>query len=628
MGRHSPDQNQSHNVVANGSGKSSVANTEPYWGDMPQGTTYNTIIGHGSDEDPHAQHRAVPLHEESQATSRPTTSDEIPQGTGIYNTVIGHGSNEDDHAHSSEIYAKRAFPLGSSDSSTDHSTIDSTKGKDESEHSKDKYPIDAGAIGGGSSAASKLLHTHKENKDEKVVPKTEETMNSDKLHHDNTTSLRNEPEFPRNQSEQYDADSEKSKEKKMEEAGAAAGGGSLISRLFHRNKDSKEQPAEPNSPVDKPSTQSSKEVEPETLKLDSHKHADDNRPKSGRHAGEVGAAAGAGGLIYKLLHSNKENDHDEMRKEKKVSSSDHIYAAAQSQQQQQFTTAQVEGHGHSISTTGTHANSARNAEEYTSHTNSNEPKMHSSAAEAYTPTSLQHASPSSSHHSHESDNNQIRTGLAGIGAGAGVTYGASKLADRHETTKPEHNPAPSPGSMTTDNDQLNHASPGETLGTNVVGTNYANSNTSSTTPPSQSGNGQDSYNHLRSGNPSGIAISKHSHPSTSPTPASSSKSINGGGDPYNHLSSGTPSGIAIAPKHESNASKRSYNTSSHQSSSSLTSMSDANTPDSSKETSKDANVGNIIPAAATAASVQSEQGKMMHKCTKCGEDNDISHYFK
>ncbi|KAK0624178.1 hypothetical protein B0T14DRAFT_517624 [Immersiella caudata] len=70
-------------------------NSPPYWGNLPKaarGGVYNTVTGHGSPKDDHAQHHS------------------LPQRGGVYNTVAGHGSqDEESKRHAQDAYV--AVPL-------------------------------------------------------------------------------------------------------------------------------------------------------------------------------------------------------------------------------------------------------------------------------------------------------------------------------------------------------------------------------------------------------------------------------------------------------------------------------------------------------------------------------------
>ncbi|KAK0710508.1 hypothetical protein B0T21DRAFT_250724, partial [Apiosordaria backusii] len=60
----------------------------PYWGDLPKATSggiYNTVTGHGSANDDHAQHHHLPQ-----------------RGSGVYNSVSGHGSQDEENRRHSQ----------------------------------------------------------------------------------------------------------------------------------------------------------------------------------------------------------------------------------------------------------------------------------------------------------------------------------------------------------------------------------------------------------------------------------------------------------------------------------------------------------------------------------------------
>ncbi|KAK0724964.1 hypothetical protein B0H67DRAFT_119058 [Lasiosphaeris hirsuta] len=85
----------------------------PYWGSLPKalgGGIYNTVMGHGSSTDDHAQHHNIPQRSEASERSHvPGDTTDYPRG-GIYNSVAGHGSKDEeskrhDLPHASEAQA-------------------------------------------------------------------------------------------------------------------------------------------------------------------------------------------------------------------------------------------------------------------------------------------------------------------------------------------------------------------------------------------------------------------------------------------------------------------------------------------------------------------------------------------
>ncbi|KAK3346514.1 hypothetical protein B0T25DRAFT_552198 [Lasiosphaeria hispida] len=71
----------------------------PYWGSLPKaigGGIYNTVMGHGSSTDDHAQHHNIPQRSAASERSHVTgDTTDYPRG-GIYNSVAGHGSNDEE----------------------------------------------------------------------------------------------------------------------------------------------------------------------------------------------------------------------------------------------------------------------------------------------------------------------------------------------------------------------------------------------------------------------------------------------------------------------------------------------------------------------------------------------------
>ncbi|KAH6845740.1 hypothetical protein B0I37DRAFT_407194 [Chaetomium sp. MPI-CAGE-AT-0009] len=79
--------------------------TAPYWGDRPSGANgavHNTVAGHGSAIDDHAEHHHLP------SKSTPSEKSIIAGGVakyprgGVYNTVTGHGSQDQEAARHSQ----------------------------------------------------------------------------------------------------------------------------------------------------------------------------------------------------------------------------------------------------------------------------------------------------------------------------------------------------------------------------------------------------------------------------------------------------------------------------------------------------------------------------------------------
>lgn len=96
-----PGEGQEHNLVRGGKQSSSVEHADPYWGDLPENQqakqgqgVYNTVAGHGSDE----KTASLPRSTEAQDSITSTGTDSRSTAThgGVYNTVTGHGSNESD----------------------------------------------------------------------------------------------------------------------------------------------------------------------------------------------------------------------------------------------------------------------------------------------------------------------------------------------------------------------------------------------------------------------------------------------------------------------------------------------------------------------------------------------------
>ncbi|KAK3312981.1 hypothetical protein B0H66DRAFT_445805, partial [Apodospora peruviana] len=101
-----PRSHFSEKAQSNMSGKETMNSqdssdsTPPYWGNLPKGQKggiYNTVMGHGSPKDDHAQHHHLPQRSANSERSHitgPVVTDH-PRG-GVYNSVAGHGSNDDE----------------------------------------------------------------------------------------------------------------------------------------------------------------------------------------------------------------------------------------------------------------------------------------------------------------------------------------------------------------------------------------------------------------------------------------------------------------------------------------------------------------------------------------------------
>lgn len=123
-------------------------NQRPHRRSLSQGAgTYNSVIGHGSDEEPTASHRLVPHTGEDEVTIQAMTSAPgVPQGSGVYNGVIGHGSNIDDASEARRSLSRHS---GDADSSRRRG---SRPGSNGSSTLEDVPETAAGAAAGGIAA--------------------------------------------------------------------------------------------------------------------------------------------------------------------------------------------------------------------------------------------------------------------------------------------------------------------------------------------------------------------------------------------------------------------------------------------------------------------------------------------
>ncbi|GAB1318213.1 hypothetical protein MFIFM68171_08423 [Madurella fahalii] len=99
------EPNRPDNVKTTSQDQQTARNSTPYWGDLPKGGgggVYNSVAGHGSASDDHAEHHHLP--ERSAASERVHIASPVgdyPRG-GIYNTVTGHGSQDEESRRHSQ----------------------------------------------------------------------------------------------------------------------------------------------------------------------------------------------------------------------------------------------------------------------------------------------------------------------------------------------------------------------------------------------------------------------------------------------------------------------------------------------------------------------------------------------
>ncbi|KAK0648387.1 hypothetical protein B0T16DRAFT_408114 [Cercophora newfieldiana] len=107
-----PRQSESKPSKDVGTKRSSNDNSPPYWGSLPKAATggiYNTVMGHGSPKDDHAQHHNLPQRSAERAHVAGHTTD-YPRG-GVYNTVAGHGSQDEESKRHAAQEVSFAAPL-------------------------------------------------------------------------------------------------------------------------------------------------------------------------------------------------------------------------------------------------------------------------------------------------------------------------------------------------------------------------------------------------------------------------------------------------------------------------------------------------------------------------------------
>lgn len=102
----------------------------PYWGSIPKaagGGIYNTVVGHGSTNDDHAQHHGLPQRSaDSDRSHIADPSSDIPRG-GIHNGIAGHGSNDvESQRHSFSQSGNNFTPVAGTASASSSSTTSNT----------------------------------------------------------------------------------------------------------------------------------------------------------------------------------------------------------------------------------------------------------------------------------------------------------------------------------------------------------------------------------------------------------------------------------------------------------------------------------------------------------------------
>ncbi|RYC58661.1 hypothetical protein CHU98_g7558 [Xylaria longipes] len=615
-----------HNKIQSGlRGSANTGHNEPYWGDIPFGAgVYNGVTGHGSNE-PVAHQRS--LYDQY---------DTAPK-SGIYNGVTGHGSKRSTSPGSSKYdegttsddlsHRQRAFPLANNGSTT----TATTKPNDADEHKRNSRFTEGLAGAGATAAGGYAAHEHSNRDHDRRERAMDEKLtgeNSNKLGQSKPDAL-SQPRNPK--------------------------GDEVVNKY-----EGKEQ-ALPHRPFVAAPTQNytqEKTLDRRHLGTENENKHQKKEDYDFAKYGAVAAFAGAGAYgADKYANRDSTKQHSSVP-ENSVSQStgrEPIRSDAQplntktDNQYKQKEESNLGKYGAAAAAAGA---GAYGADKYV-HRNST--KQHSSVPETEASQGAAREPIRSSaqpldtktdnHNKQKEDSNLGKYGAATAAAGAGA-YGANKYANR-DSTKEQSSLPETAASQTT-----------------------AHSSTRGDAQPAgDNSRAQPHYNSLLDGTPSGIASTgvhrpenssrsgasqseRYSVPSegdtaaeTQSTARSSTDSSHGG--KYNVLASGTPSGINL----EQVRAEKQHRREQQQPASTFLS----NAPPSSLPSQTSA-AGTREPAAAVlgnsagypakqAVNERPEQlssarndistgaafsptRNVTHRCTKCGEENDISQYFK
>ncbi|KAI1744178.1 hypothetical protein F4680DRAFT_406504 [Xylaria scruposa] len=512
---------------------------------------------------------------------------DIPFGTGVYNGVTGHGSNE--------------------------TTVEG------SVHDQHDTSANAGIYNGVTGHGSKQSTSPESSKyDEGIIT-------ADSAHQQRAFPLANNGSTTTTTTKPNDVNEHKRDSRFKEglaSAGAAAAGGYAAHEYLNKDNDKNTRAAD-----DKLRGERTNELGQNTPDVLSQPHS--QREQSLPHRPFV--AAPAPGNQEKTL-DRQPLDTENVEKHQKKDDSDFAKSAA---------TAAFVGAGAYGADKYAHRDSTKEhpskPENMVSQSTAREP-VRSDALPSHTENETKHQ--------RKEDSNFTKYGAAAAAAGAGA-YGANKYANRDSAR--ETSPA-------TENNSSRSTAPEPIRNDKqVVGNN-------SRTQPE--------YNTLSDGTPSGIATNAHqpenvsrsaapqserhnvtshrtSTSETQSTGRASSDSSHGG--LYNVLSSGTPSGINVEhmraekedhhePGHKQQPTANRYLSNvSTPPSSSRTAAAAERKPDAALENTSipekqaASKVPELLPTAGNEISTGSgytSGHKMTHKCTNCGQEDDISHYMR
>ncbi|KAI5925356.1 hypothetical protein F4810DRAFT_708742 [Camillea tinctor] len=580
-------EEQERNVVRNGRDHSSLARKDPYWGDVPFGTgVYNGVAGHGSAEAPHAGSVGTGKHE-------------------------GQGGETENPRHvliAGSQQQQRAFPLagGASNTSTD---------KEQTQQSRDSRFTEGLVAAGVASGAGYVASQHGDKK-----------------------------QSQREGSGRKGSVPEDKKEKD-------ASGHGLVGGLFHRDNNDKEV---------KDKTHVSADHEAKKAKAAEEKEKEKALKKERDHSKEAAAAAAAAaaaGTAYaardrKSSRDAADSDEGSEKRESKLHGLFHRSHKDKQNDEQNAPEAGVVSNSRSPTTTTTpspssttkaqdHAYGSNNNKDQTIKAGKLDPfvaagypdqQQHSSTSPTTTsPTSIY---PTSQKHAGKDSNATLGLGLgtAGVAAGAGAGYlahqhhtkGEPKSADVSPKTTTTHIPgtattAPTTGiGNTISSPTISHPSQKQTTAATTLPTSTSPSSTKSprtATDLTQHANDSDAaaphYKVLASGTPSGIAVDtgdKTSHHSASPptrsaaglgetpTRSAAGESAPTSGKGYKYAAAGAGALGAGAAGYYAGQERG---------------------PEQEQIGGGGDNLG-----------LAARQKTVMHKCRRCGEEEDISGYFR
>ncbi|KAI0598229.1 hypothetical protein F4775DRAFT_187156 [Biscogniauxia sp. FL1348] len=584
-------EERERNLVRNGRDRSSVSRKDPYWGDVPFGTgVYNGVSGHGSDETPHKGTLG------SATQHYPHDGQGPHEGLQQQQQHVGDGASHEASSKPAHIaYAdqpqqqQRAFPLtdhqGRSAGGLGQTGTEKPVPGQEHQQRDSRFSEGLAGAGVGAGAAAGAGYVASRLGDEK-----QQTRHSD--------------------------GHEGSGRKSGFEDSSSHG---LVGGLPHR--DHKDHNVKQHKEMHE------KDVSP----YEGSKAQDMDAKKGKGHSKEAAAAAAAATAAY-ATHDKKseEAQHDE-GSEKKESKLHALFHRSHHKDKTEQPTKDVGTAGNKSSTTTSPTSSTKPQEHaHDSHHNKNVAGGEARAARrdpfvaaGYPDHDPSSASPTSIYPTsdklpkqtvnenrvdhpehaaqHRDSNSKLGLGAAGVAAGAGAGYLA------HRQHEPSTSTSTSSARGTTTDPHSADVSP-KSSSTNA---GAALNPTTNTTVPSS---------HAQ----------KAAASSTPRTAADSSTSTDAAQPHYKTLASGTPSGIAVDGDHtfSSFSSSPATNT--------TTRAHESGAGSDHKGYRYAAGAGALGAAGAVAhekgRAGEEEQGQgqkvVTHRCKRCGEENDISGYFR